>query len=1589
MTLEPTPPYPLVSLVCFCRNAAATISRCIDAALAHDYPNVEVVVQDGASTDGTLEILRTYGDRIRLVSEPDKGPNDAMCKALRRVNGEIFAFTLADEQLMPHAASWAVQSLSEWPQTAAVYGPHYATDIEGNITGTVTPPAWDCPAYLCSEITPPLCSSFFSRRFYEQIAFDQYTGADEFDLWINLGVRFDIRYVPCPLPLAKYAVHGGSVSFTKEHQDRRLASRRRAIEKLCTDPATPEWARRLKDRAIDSLLVWHADSLCCLGLWEHVKDEAPRAFAAGPNRQVLHTLAVKILRHAEQLHRRGQDVEAREFINLLKRCNVHGEPIDTLKHVVEADCASVADPAPCPSNPIARSSRRSDMPLRFLIINTDYEPFLARLYAENPGLEMRPFEQQYEARMATCFGVADFYSKNLRALGHEAADIIYNAPFMQYAWARENGLIARTQADPRRIAAMTAEHLAAMLQARVRLFKPDIIINLAMEQVTSDVLNPVKPFVRLIVGQHAAPLTMAMRDLSAYDLLLSSIPGYVDGFRRLGKPAEYFRLGFESTLLDHVDIPSDRPVDVAFVGQFTGGHKGGTELFNALADRGFAMNLHGFGYDGLSDRAREFFKGPLFGLEMYRLYSRARVVLNRHIDIAGPHANNMRLYEATGMGALLLTDRKDNLHELFAPGREVVAYESAEHCAELLRHFLDSESERAHIAAAGQERTLREHTYRHRMAELAQMVQEYTTTADKAASPPLPESVAPHHVIEIRPESTRQDFERLRSLAGRERFGDYCVKFNGLTIYCHDLLSFYMAAKDIFLQRIYDFETDNPRPVIIDGGGHIGLFSLYAAQRYPDARITIFEPDGESLELLHKNLRANNVTATVVDAGLHKSDATLDFSADHSDGGSLYSGSGDTKVRVVPLSRYIEGEIDFLKLNIEGAETDVVAELADRLRFVRELVIEYHGFPETGQNLHRILASLAAAGLRYMIHDFDGLTNPATKPPFRMTADTRFFLLIYAKRLLSPRTADARPEALENGSLARLRSETVCSAGCEPVSRRFGYDLGTPIDRVYIERFLAENASAIRGIVLEIGDDQYSRKCGSPVARVDVLSAVASETATLVGDLATGRNIPSSAYDCIILTQTLQMIYDVKAALRNAAEALKPGGTLLLTASGISQISRYDMDRWGEYWRFTDKSLRMLLDEVFPEGSVNVQAYGNVAAAKAFLDGVPAEQLSNEVFAHNDPGYQVLLAARATKAAAPAPSSGGGRPRVVFEHPLILLYHRVADDPVDAQLLAVSPENFDAHMAELAAHLRVVPLPTLVEEIRQGCYAPDTVAVTFDDGYADNLTKALPILKAHDIPATVFVTSRAVGSDREFWWDALEQALLVNSVLPPSLALTCGPQKLSWPLTGPAQRLKCYDDICSILRDRPADQIDQIVDMILAWAAVPLIGRMSKRPLALAQLRCLAGSPLIEIGAHTQTHTRLGILPVRDQFTEVVGCKRQLEALTGQPVNLLSYPFGSAGDFTDETRQLAASEGFTAALANTQGHVSPPADLYAISRLLVRNWTDDVFARWLRDPDKSQLEGRTLAQRPGRIIAALTCQRPAENVLEDVVESLA
>ena len=203
-----------------------------------------------------------------------------------------------------------------------------------------------------------------------------------------------------------------------------------------------------------------------------------------------------------------------------------------------------------------------------------------------------------------------------------------------------------------------------------------------------------------------------------------------------------------------------------------------------------------------------------------------------------------------------------------------------------------------------------------------------------------------------------------------------------------------------------------------------------------------------------------------------------------------------------------------------------------------------------------------------------------------------------------------------------------------PVSRQFGLDRGLPIDRWYIERFLAANVEVIRGRVLECGDGTYIARFGGVwVERSDVLHPQnGNPAATLVGDFTSGAGIPPAAFDTLVLTQVLPFIYDVHAAARGIHNSLKPGGTALITVPGISQISRFDMDRWGDYWRFTDRSLTRLLEEAFPGGQVRVESWGNSLAASAFLYGLAAEELDEAEMLHRDQDYQLLLTAVVRKA---------------------------------------------------------------------------------------------------------------------------------------------------------------------------------------------------------------------------------------------------------------------------------------------------------------------------------------------------------------------
>lgn len=205
-----------------------------------------------------------------------------------------------------------------------------------------------------------------------------------------------------------------------------------------------------------------------------------------------------------------------------------------------------------------------------------------------------------------------------------------------------------------------------------------------------------------------------------------------------------------------------------------------------------------------------------------------------------------------------------------------------------------------------------------------------------------------------------------------------------------------------------------------------------------------------------------------------------------------------------------------------------------------------------------------------------------------------------------------------------------------PLHRNFGWARGMPIDRYYIEGFLAGHSADIRGEVLEAAvAPNYTQKFGGDrVSRSHILYPVPGKRgATLVGDLSTGEGIPGDAFDAIVLTQVFQFIYDMPAAVANSHRALKSGGVLLATFAGISQISREDMDQWGEYWRVTDASARRLFGDIFGAENVTVEVYGNVLAACAFLHGMVITDLTKRELDYRDPNYQLIVAVRAVKSA--------------------------------------------------------------------------------------------------------------------------------------------------------------------------------------------------------------------------------------------------------------------------------------------------------------------------------------------------------------------
>ena len=218
-------------------------------------------------------------------------------------------------------------------------------------------------------------------------------------------------------------------------------------------------------------------------------------------------------------------------------------------------------------------------------------------------------------------------------------------------------------------------------------------------------------------------------------------------------------------------------------------------------------------------------------------------------------------------------------------------------------------------------------------------------------------------------------------------------------IFYNDPRSLFSEYKLIFKNKIYYFESQTKTPLIIDGGSHIGLSILYFKHIYPTSKIIGFEPDQETLAMLKKNIN-NLADIKIVESGLYSQDGEISFDSDKTDGGRI-SNEGRDKIKVERLSKYINSEVDFLKLNIEGAELEVLKDLdtTGKLGLIKELVLEWHSFAGRKQNLGELLMILERNGFKYLINHFDYRVNPRLKPPFKLSDKSQYYLLIYGKKV--------------------------------------------------------------------------------------------------------------------------------------------------------------------------------------------------------------------------------------------------------------------------------------------------------------------------------------------------------------------------------------------------------------------------------------------------------------------------------------------------------------------------------------------------------------------------------------------------------------
>ena len=294
---------------------------------------------------------------------------------------------------------------------------------------------------------------------------------------------------------------------------------------------------------------------------------------------------------------------------------------------------------------------------------------------------------------------------------------------------------------------------------------------------------------------------------------------------------------------------------------------------------------------------------------------------------------------------------------------------------------------------------------------------------------------------------------------------------------------------------------------------------------------------------------------------------------------------------------------------------------------------------------------------------------------------------------------------------------------------------------------------------------------------------------------------------------------------------------------------------------------------------------------------------------------------------------------------VILMYHRVAEVDSSPYQVSVSANHFLQQMEVLRSITCPISLIELKDAIKQKKIPKNSVVVTFDDGYSDNYSRAFPILNKLQIPATIFITSSYVGSQREYWWDELERILILPEKLPDKSPFMVGGQTLdlNFARFNKEQRIHLLRGIHGLLKScRPGDR-NSILNALLLMGGLSELGRDAYLPMTADEIVTLSRSGIIDIGAHTLTHPVLSTLNREEQQIEIVDSIRAVEKIIDKPVETFAYPFGSANDIDKFSLEIVSSTGIQAAVTTTPGKVNPESSLFSLPRVAVGDWDRETF----------------------------------------------